>query len=164
VAPDTVRFEAGEMEVTIEDFLVGTLDSLGTISGEIEADSGAVAFAEARLTGETAETTWRSRAVEERGPFSIEVPTGVTYDVRAFVDANADSVAGEEETQLAWEEPVSLRFTASATELRFDLRSPEPEETLELGGAEEDAQESGVDDEASGPENAEPEPAEGDQP
>ena len=35
--------------------------------------------------------------------------------------------------------PVSLRFQTRASGLRFDLRTPEPEENLELGVESEEA-------------------------
>jgi hypothetical protein len=136
LAEETVRFEPGQSTVSVADFLVGTLDTTGTISGEVAADSAAVVFVEAVRVAPDAEVPpsgpWRSRALRAGGRFAIEVPTGDLYRVSAFVDVDGDSLAGESERREERDEPVSLRFTTKADGLRFDLTSPAEEENLDL--------------------------------
>lgn len=132
-APDTVRFLEGAA-VTLSDFLLGTLDSVATIRGEIAADSGVAAFARARLAADsaTAGQTWSSDALRGGGGFRIDVPTGAVYRVFAFADADGDSAPGAAETREEAQDAIDLRFTTGAEGVRFDLSTPEPIESLEL--------------------------------
>jgi hypothetical protein len=131
-APDPIQFPPGETEVQAPEFLVGTLDSLGTISGESEADSAAAVFVQAENVDDGA--LFRDGPAEGGGSFAIEVPTGAVYRVLAFVDADGDSLPDEDETIVRREEPVSLRFTGRESSLRFDLKSEPEVESLELEG------------------------------
>jgi len=136
VVPDTVRFADGESTATVPDFLVGTIDSVGKISGEIAADSGAVVFVQARGAGADSAAAlrpeWRSRALRDGQRFELELPTGALYTAFAFVDADGDSLPGEGERRQTRDEVLSLRFVTSVSGLRFDLRSEPSEESLEL--------------------------------
>lgn len=131
-APDPIQFPPGETEVQAPEFLVGTLDSLGTISGESEADSAAAVFVQAENVDDGA--LFRDGPAEGGGSFAIAVPTGAVYRVLAFVDADGDSLPDEDETVVRREEPVSLRFTGRESSLRFDLKSEPEVENLELEG------------------------------
>jgi hypothetical protein len=129
-APARITFapEAGD-SATALDFLVGTIDSTGSIPGEVSADSGAVVviFAVNDSTG-FADTT----SVAGSGPFTLSVPTGFVYRVGAFLDADGDSAHSEEEPLVLLPEPVSLRFVSQAGSARFDLQGlgPAPAEPV----------------------------------
>jgi hypothetical protein len=118
--PDGVTVEAGK-EAKAADFLVGTLDSLGTIRAEVTADSG-------RVVVEASEDSTSFGPVAGRatrdgpGPISVQVPTGRDYFVRAFADANRDSALSADEKFALHPERVSFRFTNERTGLRFDVR------------------------------------------
>jgi hypothetical protein len=119
VTPDAVTVGAGE--TVAPEFIVGTLDSLGTIHAEVLADSGSVVM-EASEDSTQFVPAWKS-VRDASGPISVKVPTGRDYFVRAFVDANRDSTwAADEKVQLH-PELVSLRLTSEKTGLRFDLRA-----------------------------------------
>ena len=147
--PGLVRFDPATFDTTgpvaaAPGFLIGTLDSLGTISGEIQADSGSttVAFAEAAAdsadaadvagaadTGDpedgspTALPTARA-VVEGGGAFRLEVPTGRRYRVGAFVDTDGDSLPGPGERLTETESPVELLLAPVRAGLTLDLRTP----------------------------------------
>lgn len=116
-AVERVRFpDPADPSVEVADFLVGTLDSLGSIAGEVKADSAsmAVVFAET-------EETRASESLEGGGRFSLAVPTGAVYRVAAFVDTDGDSLPGPAEPLVDFAEPVSLELTAERSGLLFDL-------------------------------------------
>jgi len=50
--PDMIVFREGETEVALGEFLVGTLDTLGTVRGEVKTDSARVAVIVARPASE----------------------------------------------------------------------------------------------------------------
>jgi hypothetical protein len=106
-----------EREVRLPDFLLGTLDSLGAISGEVRADSFAVAVV--RAVGDAGAAA--TEVLRAGGKFELEVPTGDTYRVAAFLDTDADTLAGEGEPLVEHEEPVPLLLTAQQSGIRFDL-------------------------------------------
>lgn len=114
-APALVAF-GDSAAVRVPDFLVGTLDSLGTIAGEVIADSADVAF----VVAEREEIRERA-TLPGGGTFELTVPTGFDYRVAAFLDLDGDSLRGEEEPAVELEEPVSLLLTARREGLRFDL-------------------------------------------
>jgi hypothetical protein len=132
-APDTIRFTGGN-EVTVPDFLLGTLDSTGTIRGEVRADTGAIAIAGARPAADSSGTAaaWSAEPRRGGGAFAIEVPTGAVYRVFAFLDQDGDSAAGAAEPREEWKDEIDLRFTSGAEGIRFDLSTPETLESLEL--------------------------------
>ncbi len=155
-APARITFApgAGDSAVAL-DFLVGSIDSTGSIPGEVAADSGALAviFAVNDSTG-FADTT----IVEGSGSFTLSVPTGFVYRMGAFLDADGDSAHSEDEPLVLLPEPVSLRFVSQAGSASFDLQglglaadeseegevepgddagSREPEETIEPVAPEE---------------------------
>lgn len=136
--PEPMLFLDGARTLTAPDFLVGTIDSLGAIRGNVKADSGAVVFVAARIwleatsdlpSGEIAGT---DGPIVGSGAFELEVPTGASYRVEAFVDADSDSSWSVGETRIVAAEEASLRFRTVDEGLTFDLRAPEPEETLEI--------------------------------
>ncbi|MEZ5065246.1 MAG: Ig-like domain-containing protein [bacterium] len=127
-APETVAFADDVREVRIADFLVGTLDSLGTIQGEVAVDSARTAWVVATpfASADSASADWLARTERRAGPltggpFSLSVPTGVDYRVGAFVDVDGDSSWQTAEPSVPLESPVSLRFRSVAEGLRFDL-------------------------------------------
>ncbi len=104
----------------VPDFLVGTLDSAGTITGEILADSGAVVV---EAHADSSRTDRAARALRSGpGPFTLDVATGRDYFLRAFTDADGDSVLAGGEKAVELDEPVSLRLVSRAGGIRFDLR------------------------------------------
>jgi hypothetical protein len=118
-APSLVVF--GEKpEVEAPDFLVGTLDSLGTIVGQVTADSGAVAVVVAE-GGDVREIDVQ----EGGGSFELSVPTGREYRLGAFLDVDGDSSRGGEEPGIDLEKPVDLRWTARRDGILFDLKAPD---------------------------------------
>ncbi len=136
-APNTIDFPADSARARVEDFLVGTLDSLGTIAGEVDADSAAAVWVV--VTPVEPGEPFRDGPRPGGGSFSIEVPTGAEYNVAAFVDADGDTLPDEGGPSAELEEPVSLRFTSRDSTVRFDLRTEEPEENLEITPGEDDA-------------------------
>ena len=120
VTPDSVAVVAGETTIA-PDFLVGTLDSLGTIHADVMADSGRVVM-EASEDSAQFVPAWKS-VRDASGPINVKVPTGRDYFVRAFVDANRDSTFAADEKFALHPEPVSLRLTSERSGIRFDLRA-----------------------------------------
>jgi hypothetical protein len=117
-APEMAVFlSPDEREVRLPDFLLGTLDSVGTISGEVRADSFAVAVV--RAMGEAGATA--REVLPAGGKFELKVPTGDVYRVAAFLDTDADSLAGEDEPIVEREEAVPLTLTAVQSGIRLDL-------------------------------------------
>lgn len=111
----------------IPDFLLGTLDSTGTISGDVFADSGRV-FVQAHRDSARADllaSTFRKGS----GPFSLSVRTGSSYWLRSFLDANADSALSSGEAEARLSTPLSLELQSSQRGVRFDLRG-----ASEVGG------------------------------
>ena len=100
------------------DFLLGTLDSLGTIAGEVLADSGYVPV----VVATDDESEQFVEVVRRGATFSLTVPTGRTYEVGAFVDVDRDSVRAETEPWIAVEERVALLLTKERRGLKLDLR------------------------------------------
>lgn len=135
VSPDPIFFEPSEREATVPEFLVGTLDTLGLITGEASADSAAHVYVVA-TSGDGAEVG-RDGPLVGGGAFEVTAPTGFRYGVGAFVDANGDSVRNEDEEWVEREGGVSLVFVSKAGGLSFDLSSPEVEEDLEIPGTRE---------------------------
>lgn len=106
--------------VVVPAFLVGTLDSAGTISGDVLVDSGAVVV---EAHADSARASLAARSIRAgTGTFSIGVATGRVYFVSAFADADGDSSRGADESGVPLEEPVDLRLTSKRDGLRFDLR------------------------------------------
>jgi hypothetical protein len=118
-APRRVTFASGAGDSALApDFLVGTIDSAGAIPGEVVADSGALAVVFAVNEEEGfADTTF----VTGSASFTLTVPTGFTYRVGAFLDANGDSTHNEGEPLILLPEPVSLRFVSRAGSAHFEL-------------------------------------------
>ncbi len=114
-------FPADSAALEIPDFLVGTLDSLGRIRGDVKADSGLAAIVEARPAG-AAEPAARD-TLAAAGPFTLEVPTGTRYTVSAFLDLDGDAVQDPDE-------PAA----EAAEEIRLDLASERSGVSLDLGG------------------------------
>ncbi|NNE43649.1 MAG: Ig-like domain-containing protein [Gemmatimonadetes bacterium] len=123
--------------VRVPEFLLGTLDSLGAIQGEVEADSGTAAFVWAE-----SDTVRDFMSVPGGGPFRLELPTGRTYRLLAFVDADGDSLPGVPESIVVHEEPVPLLMTADQSGFRFNLTGlgPAPPDSAS-GSAEDNAEE-----------------------
>jgi Bacterial Ig-like domain len=121
-SPEVVSFASGTREAKATDFLVGSLDSLGHVTGEVKADSGSTVIVVARdvVTGEER----LSAPVKGSGSYSVTVPTGAHYRMSAFVDVdgNGKHDEGEPVTELA--EEVRLELTAERDGISFDLRSP----------------------------------------
>jgi hypothetical protein len=120
-APDVVRFAPETTTVRIADFLVGTLDSLGTIRGDLRADSAASVRAEA--IGATGRREVSDPLVGG-GAFTLKVPTGQTYRIAAFEDVDADGVADPEERRAVLEEDIRLDLSAERSGITFDLTTP----------------------------------------
>lgn len=106
LAPERIRFAEGEARARVEDFLVGTLDSTGTISGEVSADSADVVFVEAQTAD----------------PASIG---GSTDSTGAVVEPDSSDAAAlpagtivEPDSAAAW------RTRALRDGARFELRVP----------------------------------------
>ncbi|MGQ0720068.1 MAG: Ig-like domain-containing protein [Candidatus Eiseniibacteriota bacterium] len=120
-APDVVAFLSPDTnEVRLGDFLLGTLDTLGTIRGEVRADSADVA-----VVTTVGAPVGDAAVLPGGGTFALSVATGAAYRVLAFVDADGDTVHTEGERRVDLEEEVSLRFTAERTGVRFDLTAGE---------------------------------------
>ncbi len=120
-APETALIQADRTRVQIADFLVGTLDSTGTIAGDARADSGAIVV-EARA--DSAETSADARAfLPSGGAFELRVPTGRAYFVSGFADADRDSALDEGENRAAFTERISLELTTERHGLVLDVRS-----------------------------------------
>jgi hypothetical protein len=131
LSPTMVAFDSSAA-FAVPEFLLGTLDSLGTIEGEVFADSGLVpsVFAVPESASVAERVDEASRAYEEvrRGTtFSLAVPTGATYRVAAFVDLDRDSLPDEGEPFLEAESILRLQLTSEARGLKLDLRGPPPE-------------------------------------
>ncbi len=120
-APEIVRFAPDSTVTRVADFLVGTLDSLGTIRGDVRADSAAAVRVAA--TGASG-TSVVSDPLPGGGAFTLKVPTGQTYRVAAFVDADGDALADPEERILALEEDVRLDLSSDRSGLAFELTTP----------------------------------------
>lgn len=119
-ALEPVTVAAAE-EAKAGEFLVGMLDSLGTIHAEVMADSGRVVMEASEDSAQFVPFAGRS-VRDASGPISVQVPTGRDYFVRAFVDANRDSVLAPGEKFQLHPEPISFRFTSEKSGIRFDLR------------------------------------------
>lgn len=131
-APEMAVFlSPDEREVRLPDFLLGTLDSLGTIAGEVRADSFAVAVV--RAVGDAGASALE--VLPAGGAFSLEVPTGDVYRVAAFLDTDADTLPGPEEPLVEHGEPVPLKLTAAQKGIRLELTGLlEPPDSLVAGG------------------------------
>jgi hypothetical protein len=124
-APVTIAFDSSAT-FAVPEFLLGTLDSLGTIEGEVLADSGRVPSVFA--VPESASVADRIYEEVRRGTtFSLAAPTGVTYRVAAFIDLDRDSLPGEGEPFVESESLIPLRLTSERRGLKLDLRSPPPD-------------------------------------
>ncbi len=122
-AREPVEITAETPIATVPDFLVGTLDSTGTIAGEARADSGAVVV-EARSDSLAAPD---ARAfLPSGGPFELRVATGRSYRVSGFADADRDSTRDEGERAMEHPDAVALDVTAERRGLLLDLRGPAP--------------------------------------
>jgi hypothetical protein len=120
-APDVVAFLSPDQnEVRLGDFLLGTLDTLGTIRGEVSADSADVA-----VVTTVGAPTGEAAVLRGGGAFALSVATGAEYHVFAFVDADGDTLYAEGERRVDLQEEISLRFTAERTGVRFDLTAAE---------------------------------------
>ncbi len=113
--PELVSF-GEETEVEVPDFLIGTLDSIGAIAGEIAADSADLAIVVAERTG-----FLERGLLPGGGSFELAVPTGFLYRMAAFLDLDGDSLRGEEEPAVDLEEPIELLLTSRHEGLKFDL-------------------------------------------
>jgi hypothetical protein len=71
------------------------------------------------------------------GSFEVEVPTGRSYELMAFLDEDGDSTWAEPEIMLKREGGVSLQFVSKEQGLQFDLRPAEAPEDLEIPGTRE---------------------------
>jgi hypothetical protein len=134
--PEPILFAAGERAVEVPDFLVGTLDTMGVLAGQVLVDSASVAvvFAAAESDGKQ-----ERQVLPDGGDFSLSVPTGARYRVGAFVDTDGDSLAGTEESVVELEEVVSLELTSERSGIQFDMRTPLGEElTTTPPGTEEE--------------------------
>jgi len=120
VAPEPVTVAAGE-ETKAAEFLVGTLDSVGTIHAEVMADSGRVVMEASEDSAQFVPPAGRSTR-EGPGPLAVQVPTGKEYFVRAFADANRDSLLAPDEIVAQHPERISFRFSSEQSGIRFDLR------------------------------------------
>jgi hypothetical protein len=121
-APEPVTVAAGA-EAKAGEFLVGTLDSVGTIHAEVMADSGRVVMEASQDSAQFVPPAGRSTR-EGPGPMSVQVPTGKDYFVRAFADANRDSVLAPDEIFVQRPERISFRFLSEQSGIKFDLRRP----------------------------------------
>jgi hypothetical protein len=115
-APDMVVFR-DTREVTVSDFLIGTLDSLGALAGDVVADSGDVAVVVAERDDDFRE----AEVLPSGGSFELTVPTGFDYRVGAFLDLDGDSLLGGEEPYVELDEPAGLSLTARRDGISFDL-------------------------------------------
>ncbi len=128
--PAPIAFGESAREVEVPDFLIGTLDSLGVVGGTVAGDSGRVAFVRLeRIDGQEPDRP-RIVRVPDDGNFSVEVETGASYRVSAFVDVDGDSLPGPDETLVERDEPVSLEFVPEQTGVRFDLTTGDGEEPV----------------------------------
>lgn len=119
-APDVIAFLPSDSgEVRVGDFLLGTLDSLGAIRGEVRADSAEVAVVNT-LDGTPADAA----VLPGGGTFALTVRTGASYRVYAFVDADGDTLHAGDEDRVDLDEDIPLVFTAERTGVRFDLAAP----------------------------------------
>jgi len=128
-AAELVQF-GDSARVTVPDFLVGTLDSLGTITGEVLADSAAPAIVVAEAAG-----IRELDSVPGGGTFELTVPTGLAYRVGAFLDLDGDELRGETEPGVDLGEEIALTLTARREGLKLDLTGLGADE---VGGEGED--------------------------
>ncbi|MFN8179492.1 MAG: Ig-like domain-containing protein [bacterium] len=119
-AAGVVTFAPGEREAKAPDFLVGTLDSLGHIKGDVKADSGRTVLVVARdpATGEE----HLSAPISGSGAYSLSLPTGPHYRVSAFVDLDGDGKHGESEPIVEFAEDVRLDLASERDGVTLDLR------------------------------------------
>lgn len=150
-APEMAVFlSPDEREVRLPEFLLGTLDSVGTIAGEVRADSFTVAVV--RATGEAGASA--REVLPAGGKFSLEVPTGDVYRVAAFLDTDADTLAGAGEPIVEHPEPVPLTLTSVQGGIRLDLIGLlPPPDSLAADAAPPDTARDGVGEGDGGGEN-----------
>jgi hypothetical protein len=122
-APTTIALTGETPRAVLPDFLVGTLDSTGTIAGDARADSGAVIV---EATSDSTRAADARAILPSGGPFELKVPTGRAYRLVGFADADQDSTWDEGETRLVHPEPVSLELTAERKGFLIDLRTGAP--------------------------------------
>jgi hypothetical protein len=121
-APERVRFPSPHsLLIRASEFLLGTLDTVGFLEGEVSADSAAPAIVFATSGGDSV-----SQDLDGGGPFSLEVPTGAEYRIAAFLDLDGNSRADEGEPIVEHDAELPLRLTARQSGIRFDLQGLAP--------------------------------------
>ena len=125
---DARSFPPDTTALDVPDFLVGTLDSLGRIRGDVKADTGwAVGVEASDVRGDPPAILVTLPAA---GPFTLDAPTGTRYRVSAFLDLDGDGKRQEEEPRVEAPDEVRLDLAAERTGLVLDLTGlgpPRPE-------------------------------------
>lgn len=119
-AAEIVSFAPDTREATVPDFLVGTLDSIGHIRGQVAADSGVTVFVVAQDVVSAA--TAKAGPLPGGGAYSLDVPTGTRYRVTAFVDVDGNGERDEAEPSAEGTEELRLDLASERTGINFDLK------------------------------------------
>src|SRR5262249_44967303 len=106
-------------------FLVGTLDSLGHLKGEVKTDSGAVVLVVA--TDVKTKEQHLSAKITGSGAFTVSVPTGTRYRVGAFVDVDGDGKRGDAEPWVEAPEEIRLDLSPESDKITLDVRTKREE-------------------------------------
>ncbi|MDP6528562.1 MAG: Ig-like domain-containing protein [Gemmatimonadota bacterium] len=127
-------FAEGESARALDDFLVGSLDSLGTVAGKVSVDSGEVAVVRLLPPAPEADSLLVEPSVvgvfPDGGSFSVEAPTGHEYRVEAFVDSDGDTLRSDTERGEIADKSASLRFASRAKGFVFHFATQAPEDAL----------------------------------